>query len=336
MAANAEPMAVDEDELPLALLAAGAGAGPGPAPVFVPNLMGQAGAPAAVPLGAPLAAPPAAVDAHPAAAVGADAGGNAVLAARDMLADLFRQAMGGNRPALNADRADDAAARPTSNTGKSLQIPFFESRDPLDPVEAELWVTQVSAWRDFTGSKVKLTTLMTLAMRGSAAKWWHHSAKQYADAVDDMILAAFLERFAPQVRPRATEAREKLLNNAVRMTARMTVAEYLGVFTDTADRVPDMDDRTRIMLFRKGLTAELQPLCAVDNLNNEFTSFADLRKHVIAEEQKLNIRRGLTTADKTPRANPIARKRMKPAEAEGSANKRARVDAPPCHSGLRR
>jgi hypothetical protein len=134
--------------------------------------------------------------------------------------------------------------------------------------------------------------LSFLKLKPEAVTWATQMLKAFRDKnhrepTDTEIHDAFFARWDIEVRPRSMVAMEDLLLGKVTMKA--SVSEYAGRFDDTVIRAGGMPDVQQLLLFRKGLSAQLQPRSLTDPVGQEFTSYLAMKTHILGVERALRL-----------------------------------------------
>jgi hypothetical protein len=180
-------------------------------------------------------------------------------------------------------------------------MPTITVSSPPNPEAVRIALEKLTEWRSMTHQVAVLPMsklLRVASVSNEVDIWVSRYNRAYPEATDDDIVNAFLERFAPEVRSRATIARQKLLSGQVRMTTGMSVAAYIATFSDLCSEAGNISEPDQIALFQMGLTDELRVACSVDNNAKEFTSFSAVRAHAVGEETKQLVRTSLATSSR--------------------------------------
>ena len=125
------------------------------------------------------------------------------------------------------------------------------------------------------------------SLLGEARKWYDDWSLARTEYTPTELLAAIEARFAPRVRSRAVEARERLGTKLYAQNVGESVATYQSRFEALCSAIPDFTQGERVFWFTLGLLPELAAECAVDHLGQEFADYSVLIQHALGEERRL-------------------------------------------------
>jgi len=165
---------------------------------------------------------------------------------------------------------------------------------------------------DYAEKGALLTHAWAIALKSPQApaiKAWLDGLMEKSPTMSTIeFRAAWLERWATEVRSREDRAREQLLTGRV-VQREKSMTDYVGMFRGMMLEVPHMHESDRIRLFIQGMDPSYRKWCACDFSGNMFPTLTAAITHALGIERRNTL--ASNAADSTPATSNKFQRRMK-------------------------
>ncbi len=143
----------------------------------------------------------------------------------------------------------------------------------------------LARWTEEPAKQLYISSALKGAAKSWHLEWASHVGPGYTA---EQCFGAILERFAPEVRPRAVETRQRLSEGQIVQGSGENLASYSNRLEALYCWVPDASEGEKMHYFRRGLRDdELCGECTLDQQGQEFASYSMLKAHALVRERCL-------------------------------------------------